>query len=310
MLIKFKIARFKFCLKATSEIRLPLYKGSVLRGGFGVIFKKVVCAIRKKECRECLLYRRCIYAYIFETPPPEDSEILSRYTKIPHPFIIEPPLETKRDYQEGEEITFTFIIIGKAIEYLPYFIYTFDELGRMGIGKGRGNFQLSSVRLEDSKTDNRLIYSDREKTISKFEIRGFEFDDISTSHLALNFITPARIIFNETLTIDLEFHHLIRTLLRRISSLSYFHCGERLDIDFKGLIERAKEIKTINRELRWYDWERYSTRQKTRMKLGGFKGKITFESDLNEFIPFLRIGEIVHIGKGTAFGLGKYMITD
>jgi len=44
------------------------------------------------------------------------------------------------------------------------------------------------------------------------------------------------------------------------------------------------------------------------MKLGGFVGNITFEGDLKEFLPFVKLGEYIHIGKQTSFGLGKYEI--
>lgn len=305
MFHNFKTARFHFTLKAVSLITLPPYKGSTIRGGFGVTFKKVVCAIKRTECPECLLYKSCIYPYIFETPPPEDSEILKKYAKIPHPFIIEPPLETKRDYKEGEELNFKLILIGKAIDYLPYFIYTFNELGNAGIGQGRGRFELVSVKEENSGS---IIYSEKDKTLHKFEAVVFKDRNIPAPLLTINFITPARLLFKEDLILDIEFHHIIRALLRRLSSLSYFHCGERLEVDFKGLIEKAKEIRCKDRKLYWYDWERYSNRQKTKMSLGGFKGSITFEGDISLFAPFLRLGEIVHIGKGTAFGLGKYEI--
>ncbi len=61
--------------------------------------------------------------------------------------------------------------------------------------------------------------------------------------ITLNFLTPTRIVVKEDLVVDLEFHHLIRSLLRRISTLSYFHCEKRLDLDFKGLIDRAKKVE-------------------------------------------------------------------
>jgi hypothetical protein len=44
------------------------------------------------------------------------------------------------------------------------------------------------------------------------------------------------------------------------------HCGIDPSVwDFKGLINRALEVKVPNRQLRWYDWERYSARQETRI---------------------------------------------
>src|SRR3989304_876920 len=88
--------KFVLTLNALDVINLPAYKGSTLRGGFGNAFKKVVCAIKNKDCDECMLKAKCIYSYVFETPPSENSEILRKYEKAPHPFIIEPPLEQKR----------------------------------------------------------------------------------------------------------------------------------------------------------------------------------------------------------------------
>ena len=44
------------------------------------------------------------------------------------------------------------------------------------------------------------------------------------------------------------------------------------------------------------------------MKMGGFVGGMRFEGDLAEFNPFLVLGEYLHIGKGTVYGLGKYEI--
>ena len=111
------------------------------------------------------------------------------------------------------------------------------------------------------------------------------------------------------MTLDLEFHILIRNLLRRLSLLYYFHCnGDPSAWDFKGIIEKAKEVKVEKQNLRWYDWERYSGRQETTMKMGGFVGEITFEGEIVPFMPLIKTGEILHVGKGTGFGLGKYEI--
>jgi CRISPR-associated endoribonuclease Cas6 len=131
----------------------------------------------------------------------------------------------------------------------------------------------------------------------------------SDNNLTLNFLTPTRIIYDSGLALDLEFHILVRQLLRRLSMLYYFHCnGNTSEWDFKGMIEKAKEIKTVTRDLRWYDWERYSARQDAKLKMGGFVGEITFEGNIGPFMPLIEAGEVLHVGKGTGFGLGKYEI--
>lgn len=319
LLSHFRFARFEFVLTASGHIHLPEYKGSTFRGAFGHTFKRIVCVNRERNCDACLLKNRCIYSYVFETPPPPDTERMKKYPYAPHPFVITPPLETTRTYQEGESLKFELILIGNAIDYLPYFIYTFDELGKKGIGRGKGRYQLKEVRAkgeDQTKTGEMgkeaLIYSSEDKTLrSGFKI--LELKDLSRPtfdfySLTLDFLTPTRLKFDGGLAPKLEFHILIRNLLRRISLLSYFHCGEELKVDFKGLIERAKEVKIQEDTLRWLDWERYSNRQETRMKMGGLTGSITFVGDFKPFAPFLLLGEQIHVGKGTSFGLGKYRI--
>ena len=83
------------------------------------------------------------------------------------------------------------------------------------------------------------------------------------------------------------------------------------EVNLSGLeaeIEKSKEIRVQKENLSWFDWERYSNRQETRMMMGGFLGSITFEGDFEAFLPFLLLGECIHVGKGTSFGLGKYEI--
>ena len=41
----------------------------------------------------------------------------------------------------------------------------------------------------------------------------------------------------------------------------------------------------------------------------GVVGEMIFRGDLTQFLPYLRLGEILHIGKGTAYGLGRYSLT-
>jgi hypothetical protein len=123
-------------------------------------------------------------------------------------------------------------------------------------------------------------------------------------------MTPTRLKFDGKLSPTLEFHILIRNLLRRISLLYYFHCGEELNLNFKGLIEEAKGVKVQQENLQWFDWERYSNRQETRMMMGGFIGYIVLQGHFEPFMPFLMLGEHIHVGKGTSFGLGKYKVEE
>ncbi len=318
MLSNFTFSKFKFLLKVENEMVLPSFTGTTIRGGFGFQFKKIVCLKKElPDCHQCALKKVCAYSYIFETSPPADSEKLKKIKDIPRPFVIEPP-EGNRIYKRGERLSFNLILIGKGIDYLPYFIFTFKELGKKGLGRKKGNYTLEriSVPIDIEEKIFKTIYENGEDAISG----SFQIWDLSfllknkkieiQNRVSLNFLTPTRIKHNGKLVKEPDFHHIVRALLHRISSLSYFHCGGELNIDFSKIIEKASEVQKLKSELKWKDIERFSKRQKTKMKLGGFLGKISFGGDFREFVPFLLLGEQVHIGKTCTFGFGKFRIEE
>ena len=133
-------------------------------------------------------------------------------------------------------------------------------------------------------------------------------DALLTDQLTVRLLTPTRITHEGKLTNELPFHVFWRRLIGRISALAYFHCGESLELDFKGLIEKAITVETTKTALRWHDWTRYSSRQNRKMQLGGLIGSVRYAGHLEEFIPFLALGAFLHVGKNATFGLGKYRL--
>jgi len=308
--------KLSFSIEPEDQIFLPSYKGSALRGGFGTVFKKAICVLKNERCSSCILKNECAYSYIFETAPPRGTELIAmeKYETIPKPFIIEPPKEEKREYNKNEKISFNLLLIGKAINYLPYFIIAFELLGRIGLGKGKGKFRLIEICSKQSK-----IYSEENKILKLIEPDTVEIPENLINEnqvneegdIVLNFNTPTRIRYQRDLVVILEFHILIRNILRRLWLLSFFH-GEMVEPkwDHRKIINAAKQVEIKKNLLRWYDWERYSGRQKTRMKMGGLLGKIVYSGRISQFLPLLRAGAVFHVGKGTSFGLGEYTILD
>lgn len=101
--------------------------------------------------------------------------------------------------------------------------------------------------------------------------------------LTLDFQTMTRIKYEEGISRRLEFHMLIRNLLRRLSSLAYFHHGWEMELDFPGLIQKAAEVSIAEDHTRWVDWERYSSRKDHKMNLGGLVGRVTYHGPLAPF---------------------------
>jgi len=130
----------------------------------------------------------------------------------------------------------------------------------------------------------------------------------SSDRLTVEFLTQTRLKHEGAYARVPQFHILFRRLLGRLSSLSRFHCGAALDVDFKGLIDAATDIQLIRNESRWTRWQRYSSRQDRRMDWEGIIGRATYEGDFAPFGRLLKFGEFIHVGHGATFGLGKYGI--
>jgi len=311
MLEWFRFARYTFTLVAEEQVTLPGYKGSLLRGGFGAVLRRICCANRKAVCHECMLRNSCVYSCVFESSPPEDAAKLSKYRDIPRPFVIEPPEEAKREYLPGDTLNFNIILIGEGLRTLSYFVFAIGELARTGLGKSRGRFQLEDVELKVNGM-KRTIYSASDgilrttDTAVEYKDVEAEAERLDSGYIKVFFKTPTRIRFNGDLAYGVEFHQLIRSLLHRISSLAYFHCGEDTELDFDDLIAQAETVTTKHKYLHWLDFSRYSSRKKQELKIGGFVGRMDYEGDLAPFLPLLILGEYLHVGTATTFGLGRY----
>ena len=139
-----KLSKYRFTIKPQRELILPPYKGSTFRGGFGHAFRHAVCVERKKECAGCSLRSKCVYSYVFETSVLQE-EGKQHDKDVPHPFIIEPPLDQRQHYGVDDRLDFGLVLIGRAVDYMPYFIFAFEEVGRVGVGKNKGQYSIEKV---------------------------------------------------------------------------------------------------------------------------------------------------------------------
>lgn len=303
----FPVARYRFECVVETPLHLPEYAGSALRGAFGNALRRTACMTRQKECKPCPLYRTCPYPAIFQPPPPAEHS-LQKFSEIPSPFIVEPPEWGERSYEAGETLKFGFVLCGRPMDQLPLVIYAWQRALAHGIGRGEGTARLEQVWLETGSGDQCVFEAacgqllPHDQSIATFTVESSEPSEIN-----LIFSTPLR-IQHEGVPLRPEAiscRDLLVALARRISLISEFHLGQKLDIDFQAVAGLATNVQSSKR-LEWRDWTRYSSRQKQEMVLGGCIGTWKLAGHISTLLPLLHLGQWLHAGKNASFGLGRY----
>ena len=90
--------------------------------------------------------------------------------------------------------------------------------------------------------------------------------------------------------------------------LSAVHCGEVWQEDFKAMVARADEVKTVRDETTWISYRRYSSFRNKSEPLEGLIGQAEYVGHIEEFLPLLEMGQLTHLGKRAVFGLGRYRL--
>lgn len=298
--------RLRVTLHALEPAGLPSYKGSTLRGAFGHALRRTVCAIPEQECESCRLRAACAYTRLFETyiegdPPP----LLRGLETAPRPYVFEPRTDA-RTFAPGDPLLFDLLLLGQAVDLQAYAVLALERMAAAGLGLKRHRFALDRVETLAPDGTLRPVVQNGRATPRGLHPPALPREDGPATRARLRFRTPTRIKLDHHLARSVDFRSLAFAMLRRTLELAHFHLpGAAVDWTFRAYLEQADRVRVLRSDLRWHDWERYSNRQGRKMTLGGFEGTLDLEGDLHPFAPLLRTAEIVHVGKGATFGLGK-----
>ena len=294
---------------------VPPYEGSMIRGAFGRAFKESCCPFPHENGSGCPLGDKCPYGYVFETSPPEGAKDFARNREVPRPYVFEPPEETKMEYAPGERMRFGFTVVGRAAEYMPYFVYAFSKMGDEGVGRLRARYELEGISARNPLTgvseevfDGEVVRNRRLPT--RWEDAVDAARRLDGERLRVEFLTPAFVKYRGEVSPEAPpFAALVQSLLIRLPMLSAVHCGEVWREDFRALVERAGEVETVSDETTWVSFRRYSAFSKRSEALEGVVGGVEYAGPVEEFLPLMCMGQITHLGKRAVFGLGRYRVT-
>ncbi|GJQ31787.1 MAG: CRISPR-associated protein Cas6 [Ignavibacteriaceae bacterium] len=309
------IYRFEIVLELLGDLETPKYMGSLLRGAFAWSFRRTVCVTKQPVCDGCLLKGNCSYFRIFETELAADHiPYLKGVRKVPHPFVLTPPVDGKTHYKTGDRLRIELKLFGSSVQLLPYYVYVFQNIGENGIGKNNTRFKVAGFSsISDDGSKDEVLSSDGKNVKTALLPQRIpqpdEPDIRNTGSVTLDFITPVRLQGDGKVLLDgkkISPAVLLNGITRRYLALSGLYGGDGFSEIKPGF--KFDLIRITENDLKIYDWGRYSNRQKTFLDMSGLTGSITLAGEIKEAIPWLLAGSFVNMGKNTAYGLGQYTI--
>jgi hypothetical protein len=311
---EFRLACYQFTLTPRKEgLVLPFFKGDVfLQEKFKNILYHHSCKIKQKKCSDCFFNLYCPYAYFYENITCKGWNV-RRFNYLPAPFVWQLPLDKKTDYIPDEKILFKLILMGRGINFLKIFIRVFQEFAEEGLGE-RGKFTVKNVISKNPFTkESQLIFeskhdhiSDTKTVISGEEIEQWAQNLPEASRLSLLFLTPTSLRGQDGYVEEPHFYHIIKALLTRVSVIYYFHhnCRE-LELSYRNFVNKAEQVRKIKDFTRFVSWEKS---RKSSSRSRGLLGEAEYAGKLHDFLPLIKLGEFIHLGEHTAFGLGRYRV--
>ncbi len=315
----FKIAHYRLSVEPVDGgAVLPSYKATIfLQKEFKEIFHRYSCKMQRDECGDCLLKFNCAYALMFENLA-STSQGFQRYGSVPAPFVWQPPLEKKTEYIKGEKIIFNLVLLGKGVEFAELLIRVFQEFVEKWLAAGKGSLTLKNVMAENYFSgEQQQIFEKGEENIAKTnlfiegnQIENWAKENSASKSFSLLFLTPALITDQDEYLQEPRFYLILRELLKRVQMIYYFHHNFlelELEISYHEVLERAKKVQLIKNQATFTSGDNVS--KNTADTMPGLLGRVDYAGDNKaSYLPFLKLGEFIHLGDKAAFGYGRYRL--
>lgn len=297
-----QFVKLYFTVTFVEDTMLPVNKVSAIRGGMGEMLLRMNC-VRDRNCGVCDFESECIVRRTMYSKFDIKPDFVTTGESIGYVLECEDYRET---FYEGDELEFQLILFGKTIVYLNQFFQAIAMLGMYGLGKEESRFQVTLIRntWEEVLFDGNQIYMEH-YGISRI----CEYVDARMRNHPkewknrIVFTTPLTLKYHGEFIQEFQMEPIINAVKRRIYMLNCFEGKENGRISQEFV---APEIVSQNHKFAQVD--RFSARQRGKMTLKGIAGRIQLETIEEDLLVLLLAGELIHIGKNTSFGFGRYHI--
>jgi hypothetical protein len=282
-----RVADFAFAPKA--DVRLQPYSGSVWRGAFGFALKRLVCVMRMRPCEGCPLAAVCIFPRFFGSDPDHDE---------PRPYVLAPePTPQGGWVRAGQPFRVRLTLLGSAEAAAPYLMQAVLDGAAHGLTRGRVPFVRLSVTSSGGAAEAALAHL---PCLEPVDLR----PPPAPSAVRLRITTPLRLRLSGDLVTgrSLTAGQLIGAILRRARLLGAMVPAATIP----SVREQARALAWQEPRFGWLETTRFSSRQQTRMQLGGIVGEARLDlRAAPDLWPLLWLASILHVGKGASMGFGR-----
>lgn len=312
----FSLFAFRFTFEALDPVFFPPgAAGNAFRGAFGHILRRMACHPACLSPSVCEVRNQCAYARVFE---PACLDGPSGLADAPRPFVVRAGALDGQSYRAGEAFSIDVHIFDLHEPIVAYFILAFHQLAGSGIGAERGRIRLTNVcALDATRQPGARIYDADAAGKSSFVNRAFgdplslpldPLENAESQTLTLRFITPTELKSDGKILREAPFGIVFARARDRIATLGALYGAGPIEIDFRGMAERAARVAVAGSTLRWESHRRKSSRTHQVHPLGGFIGEVCYQGNMAEFIPFLKAASWAGIGRQTVWGKGALEI--
>jgi hypothetical protein len=315
--------RLRFDCRAVTDLDLGgLRAGMRLRGALLNVMNRSICALSPFPPPERL---RIDPRHVQDCPVCWLQLYEPRPGQVRRAFALQPPLNTPARLPAGTDFSFAITLLGEGRDYLPYFVLAVREIGEVGVGKGRGRFQVLGVFAEHADGSSAVIWQAQQGVLRPSQ-RLMTHADITAAamqripvrlngngRLSLAFLTPLRIINEDRLLKTPRFEAVFDALLKRLDELADLYAGgyQRPYDERVRLRQLARQVELVENQTEWVELSSSSSRTGRETWISGLVGRAVYQAPgpvWDELLAWLAWAEVVQVGKDTVKGNGVVRI--
>lgn len=305
--LQVRFVKLRFTVSFLQDSSLPEDKVSAIRGGMGEMLLRMNC-VRDRRCGSCDFESECIVQRTMYSKFEKTPKFVTTGGSIG--YVLECG-DNREHFSRGENLDFYLILFGKTIIYFNQFVQAFQAMGiQNGIGKNHARFQIINIR----NTEGQPILERDSLNMKKYVVHVL-YDylmfrkmwcETNDNRSRIVFETPLTLKYRNEFLQEFRLDVIVNAVIRRIYMLD---CFEGIESDIYDKYKEDVSVpEFLGQEHDLVSVYRYSTRKNEKMILKGIKGYALLPELPEDIWQILMIGELIHIGKNTSFGFGRYSI--